>query len=567
MILILSLSAGLSAASVQQHSTYEGQLTASNLLANPFELVCHVVVDGPSTSRHAKMNITMFYDGGYKYGWRFTPDAVGEWHWTSVCAPGFGLDHQQGTVQSTPAPVGARLGAIMVDPSEPTQLVYASGKPYVLVGLELDWLWATGLLNGTSAMQSVVSGLAAIGVNHVLVQIYAHSTSGSPLPPLVPPRVSPTPTTPWASADQLTLDLDFWHNYEAMLEMLAEANVIAHVMFYVGNKNVGWPAAQSAADDLYWITAMARLGAYPSVVLDVSKEAGSANAGRPTSYFVERMRLMQSMNAHGRILTSHSGFDWSNRCDAAPELCEVISAQIHLGDNKGIAEVAPLYHPFLAQAAVQATTPYINVEFFYQWGPVDGCHFSCCNACTNQSNAAGTNASALSAAPAAAEANLNEMRRVMWDNYMAGAAIAGACWYHDDLGWDILDPRALDWRPATSTASQMATLRTLRAFWESVPRRDFDMSATELCVGNVQPATAVIHCLARRNGTVTTGMILHIRTAKASFKVLGLPAQARLDGYWLDPASTDSSSVPFVAGGVQQQPVSFEQDAILYVAA
>ena len=38
------------------------------------------------------------------------------------------------------------------------------------------------------------------------------------------------------------------------------------------------------------------------------------------------------------------------------------------------------------------------------------------------------------------EDNLHEMRKVMWDHYMAG--ISGACWYHDDLGWDILDPQA-----------------------------------------------------------------------------------------------------------------------------
>ena len=86
-------------------------------------------------------------------------------------------------------------------------MIYESGKQYTLVGIEADWLWAIGLLHGEAAMQSVVDGLDALGVNHVLVQIYAHSTSGQKLPPLQPPRVSPTPTTPWASADQRTLDL------------------------------------------------------------------------------------------------------------------------------------------------------------------------------------------------------------------------------------------------------------------------------------------------------------------------------------------------------------------------
>ena len=84
-------------------------------------------------------------------------------------------------------------------------------------------------------------------------------------------------------------------------------------MFFVGNKNVVWPAEASAADEIYWRYAMARLGAYPSIVLDVSKEAGSANSKRPVAYFIDRMRLMSSMNAHGRLLTAHSGFNCRRR--------------------------------------------------------------------------------------------------------------------------------------------------------------------------------------------------------------------------------------------------------------
>lgn len=322
------------------------------------------------------------------------------------------------------------------------------------------------------------------------------------------------------------------------------------------------------------------------------------------------------MNAHGRLLTAHSGFGWSNKCAAAPELCDVMSAQVHFphkGDN-AIAQIDTKYYPFLAKAAAQAAVPYINVEFFYQWGPSDGCHFACCGTCTNASDAADP------------RGNLNRMRKVMWDNYMAG--LSGACWYHNDLGWDILDPRAL-----RSTASEMASLRTLRDFWDAVPRRDFVVASPERCVQDVVPSTAVIHCLLRAtnstNGTERcVAMILHVRRQTAlrpTFKVVAAPQPKRAHtytfaeghtyeythdgvyikgppteteavrgageernpqgpspaiaeaaaaaaygsgqphGFWLDPASTNSTRVPFTptSDGVAQQPASFAHDAVL----
>jgi hypothetical protein len=66
----------------------------------------------------------------------------------------------------------------------------------------------------------------------------------------------------------------------------------------------------------------------------------------------------------------------------------------------------------------------VNVEFFYQWGPSDGCHFSCCGTCTNHS---GSGCDAAS--------NLNRMRKVMWDKCappapptLGGAPTRGVRW-------------------------------------------------------------------------------------------------------------------------------------------
>lgn len=140
---------------------------------------------------------------------------------------------------------------------------------------------------------------------------------------------------------------------------------------------------------------MARFGAYPSVVLDVSKEAGGYGVG--DDYVQNRMRMMRSMNAHGRLITAHSGFSWNDWCTGASDLCDLISAQHHLArPGQDTNRLAPFKHHSNASIATRSehayaalyqiargehVKPYINVEFFYQWGPVDGCHFACCGTC------------------------------------------------------------------------------------------------------------------------------------------------------------------------------------------
>lgn len=120
-----------------QYHTHEGRINASSLPSIPFGLFCHVIIDGPSTSRYSlPMNITMFHDGGQEWAWRFTPDVVGDWQWRTEC-DGYGLGGHKGTISSAASQDG-RLGAIIRDPAETTQLIYESGKQYTVVGLEVS---------------------------------------------------------------------------------------------------------------------------------------------------------------------------------------------------------------------------------------------------------------------------------------------------------------------------------------------------------------------------------------------------------------------------------------------
>jgi hypothetical protein len=49
---------------------------------------------------------------------------------------------------------------------------------------------------------------------------------------------------------QLTLDLDFFANWDSLMLALADRGIVCHLMILVGNKDVAWPAEGSEADDL-----------------------------------------------------------------------------------------------------------------------------------------------------------------------------------------------------------------------------------------------------------------------------------------------------------------------------
>ena len=82
-------------------------------------------------------------------------------------------------------------------------------------------------------------------------------------PPRTMPRVSPTLLTPWDpdSPDQSRLSLPFFEHWDRVIRTMGRYNLTAHMMLYVGNKQVQWPPRGSAADDIYWRYVLHRYGA------------------------------------------------------------------------------------------------------------------------------------------------------------------------------------------------------------------------------------------------------------------------------------------------------------------
>lgn len=500
------------------------------------------------------MVLTAFFDGGRTWRWRLSPDVPGAWVWESHCPGDSGLDGRSGTVMVS-SDAGGRHGAVLVDPVHPQHFVYEDRAPYMLVGYEADWLWALGLepaaagiaappaaRTAHSGLEGFLDHIGSFGFNHVLVSAYAnYSTWNAKLPPATPPRVSPTPHTPWLAGSDWELDLRFFQNWDVVLRAMEARGLVAHIMVYVGNKGVVWPPRLGGADNAYWRYVLARYGAFSNVVWDVSKEAGSYGIGR--AYVLDRLDLIGSMNAHGRLVTSHSGVEWSNECGDLPHVT-MCSLQLHHPNHTG----GQWYTDMVRARSANAGRPILNAEFMYEAGAQRGCNGSAAHDCVTSA------------------ADVAVMRMVMWDAYMAGGY---GTWYNCDTAWDVI---VTDETPAGYEAVRHLTAflgaDNVSSSWPSMQPDDSRLQ--------VQAAGVVGHCLALENGGA---FIVHERDARASFRLNASSAAAGgganagiASASWFDPATGARAPAsplrPFSATSpwlTFRPPASFAEDAVLHV--
>lgn len=549
---------------------FEVNLTASTSHPRPFDVACNATVTGPAASRYAPLAVTAFYDGGSTWRFRFTPDAEGMWQWSTHCPADPGLDAQTGSVNCSAAAAmattstwssGAQArGGVVRDPAHPHHMQFEDGSQYFLVGYEVDWLWALLLEEGPTVTAGFVDHVASFGFNQFLMSVYAnHSTWNAGLPPNTPPRVSPTSVIPWAMTpaagiDYSTLDVRFFQNWDRVMRLLESRGVVAHLMIYVGNKAVLWPQRLSEDDDLYWQYVMARYSAFPNVVFDMSKEAGSYGMGR--DYVLNRLALMNEMNGHRRLVTSHSGVMWSNECNDLPiTLC---SMQQHFDNHTG----GQWYDGIIKARAAAPSMPIANMEFMYEAGVVRGCSGSAAHDCVQTPE------------------DVSTARMVMWDLYMAGGYGA---WYNCDTAWDVIVPN--------ETSAGYRYVRHLVDFWAGsggasvgdasamAPPAYAAMQPDDARVA-VQGSPAFGHCLALPSGCE---MVVHVR-ANAAFTLDmstsgacggGHDAAGAWSGEWFDPAA--GTRVPLApselpsalesAPGPQTfvPPTSFAEDVVLHL--
>lgn len=275
---------------------------AAAVVSNPFMLELNLTAVHVETG--ASIVVGGFYDGNATWRARFTCSRPGRWEWHTTVGGSAMLTtlSQSGDVECLAEPhTTADHGALMVDSAHPHHFVWQDGTRHYPMSYECDWIYALGLEaeSTPTTLSDFLDSIASGQYNQIVMNFYANHSGWDKAPK---EYLVHTKATPWASADQMTLNLDFFKHYDTVLAALQSRGIVAHIMIMVENKAVNWPKQESAADDLYWNTVINRYQAFPNVVWDVSKEAHNL----APSYWATRFALIESKDSHHRLRTVHT---------------------------------------------------------------------------------------------------------------------------------------------------------------------------------------------------------------------------------------------------------------------
>lgn len=334
----------------QQWSVLEITFSASDTTANPFAVTlgCALTdIDGRT------LRVPGFYDGRGIWKVRFTPDRPGRWRATTYSS----LPELSGierTLHIADPDTGAR-GAIRIDAQNPQRLAYQNGRPYHALAFEADWLFALDYGDPELPKTRELLGHARQnGFNQVVMNVYAFDVNWAKDPTLPPEldyggrlAIYPfggTNTAPHHSR----LNVDFFRHLDRVIELLDAQGMVAHLMIYVWNKGVNWPAAYSEEDNQYFDYIIKRYQAYPNVLWDISKEA-LGYGHDDIDYITDRIERLRRLDAHERLITVH---DYAY-CSRFPGKVDLISIQAWSSD---------LYNTMRDAATRFPRQPVLNIE-------------------------------------------------------------------------------------------------------------------------------------------------------------------------------------------------------------
>jgi hypothetical protein len=327
----------------------------SKLDSNAFDVDLGAVFTSPSKQ---VLRIQGFYNGKREYIIRFSPKELGEYHFES-----FGIQKKlMGHVNVADQSLSDKRPQVQQDPQNSQRFQYANGKPYFALAFELDWLFALDYnQKELKQSKSIVESIRANGFNQVVMNVYAYDVSW-PADSSVPKRYEfrkPNYSIFEGTNDKPDfeqLNVEFFQQLDRKIQLLHEHGIVAHLMIYVWNKKVNWPAMYSAADNRYFDYVIKRYQAYPNVIWDVSKEA--LDYGRcDIPYINERIARIRKNDAYKHLLTVHD-YEY---CSREPEKVDFISIQNWRSD---------LYMNSIEAAELYPDKPVMNIEHGgYEKGP------------------------------------------------------------------------------------------------------------------------------------------------------------------------------------------------------
>ena len=323
--------------------------------SNAFDADLGAIFTSPSKQ---SFRIAAFYNGGHQYIIRFSAKELGSYHFET-----FGIRKKiEGNVQVSEQSKKELHPQVMQDPKNSQRFQYADGKPYFALAFELDWLFALDYQQKElTQSQAILSAIRANGFNQVVMNVYAYDVSW-PADSSIPSHYEfrkPAYSIFEGNNEKPNfehLNVDFFKNLDRKIQLLHEQGIVAHLMIYVWNKKVNWPAMYSTADNRYVDYVIKRYQAYPNIIWDVSKEA--LDYGRcDIPYINERIERIRKNDVYHHLLTVHD-YEY---CSREPAKIDFISIQNWRSD---------LYMNSIEAAEMYPDKPLMNIEHGgYEMGP------------------------------------------------------------------------------------------------------------------------------------------------------------------------------------------------------
>jgi hypothetical protein len=307
------------------------------------------------------LSVPGFFNGGDDYGIRFTPPSSGKWNYVT-CSSLAALDGERGSLSAEVAHDG-RKGGVSIDAKAPRQFRYENGDSYYPIAFESDWLFALDAENATDipVTRKFVDNLASTGFNQVVMNVFAYDVTWKKDKRLAAeheygsPRVFPFGGNN-RDPDHSQLNIDYFKRLDRVIDYLDQQGIVAHLMIYVWNKRVNWPAANSEADNRYFDYVVKRYQAFPNLVWDISKEA-LGYGHTDVHYISERIERLRRLDQFKRLVTVH---DYTY-CKRFTGKVDFISVQLWSSE---------LYSTMRKVCADMPNKPILNIEHGgYEAGP------------------------------------------------------------------------------------------------------------------------------------------------------------------------------------------------------
>ena len=350
-ILIWEVTAQRDARTASQWEVLEFQETLLITDDNPFDRHPIALCAGPNGKI---LEIPAFYSGEGIYTYRISFPEPGDWKVTSQ------ETNTLWSVSVSEAP--DTLGPVVIKEDNPQHFYYANGQPCFVLAFEADWLFAIDLeTDSLERTKTLLHDIKDNGFNQIVMNVYAHDTRWENQHNL-PAKYDFAKPRQWPyggdndNPDYSQLNLGFFNHFDAVIEEMNALDLTAHIMIYVWNKQVNWPASDSVEDNRYFDYVVSRYQAFPNVLWDISKEA-TGYGHNDMTYIVRRIERLRKLDAYDRLLTVHS-FSY---CAKYPETVDFISYQ-----NWS----ASLYNRMLETYREFSTMPIFNIEHGgYEIGP------------------------------------------------------------------------------------------------------------------------------------------------------------------------------------------------------